>query len=443
MIDALDIIKRIEKRSVREAEVALWRNRRVRASFTDQVNELVDLDTLSMSIRVVIDKKIGVIGIEDLDPKKIDEYIDQVISIARVSPEDPNWRNLNQIYGKASVEGVYSKEIESISYDEILNVIKDLSQGVSEGDPLAKITRGSLTINSIEFSYTNTNMNNPMSRKENSFNIYSTVRIDTAEGSGSFSDFVSGRSIRKEFDPGSFGRELALRARDFVKTDKIETGKYTVVLENSVNASILSAVLAPAISSENIFRGRSPLTNKLGEQVLSDKIDLVDDGTAGEYVGAREFDDEGHPTQRTIVAEKGVLRNYLFDSYYANLMNTRSTGNAWRGLSSSPRPSINVLIMKSGSRGLEDLIKDISRGIYVVRVIGEWLSNPVSGYVQATITHAYEIMNGEIKRSLKGGTLTMNLYEGYGRDFVEASKEIKKMPRVVTPHVVISNVSIS
>jgi len=443
MIDLREVVKKLEDRGVSEAEVVMWRSRRVRVSFTEQPNELLDLDTVSLGIRIVINKRVGVLGIEDISPNKIDEYIDQVISITKTSPEDPNWRQLNRSYGKTDIPGVYSKELEEVSYDKISSLIKEIIQNIKKEDPDAKVSRGSLSIGSVEFNYTNSYMSDVVSRKENSFNIYTLVRIDTSEGVGSFSDFVVGRSLDKELDIDEFSRNLARRARDFVKADKTETGKYTVVFENTVNAAILSAVFSSAVSSENIYRGRSPLVNKLGTQVLSEKIEIVDDGTIGEYIGSREFDDEGHPTQRTIVVERGVLKSYLYDSYYANLMNTRSTGNAWRSISSSPRPSHNVLIMKSGSRSLNDLIRDIRRGVYVVRVIGEWLSNPVSGYTQATITHAYEIINGEISRALKGGTLTMNFYEGYGKNLIDIAKETRKVPRIVAPHAIISDVNIS
>ncbi|MGC9149049.1 MAG: TldD/PmbA family protein [Sulfolobales archaeon] len=443
MIDLRVVVEKLESRGVSEAEVVMWKNRRIRVSYTEQPNELLDLDTISLGIRIIINKRIGVLGIEDVSLDRIDEYIDQAISITKTSPEDPNWRHLNRSYGKTDIPGVYSKELEEVSYDKISSLIREIIQSIKKEDPDAKVSRGSLSINNVELSYTNSYMSDVVTRKENSFSIYTLVRIDTSEGTGSFSDFVIGRSLNKELDVYEFSRNITHKAREFVKAEKTETGKYTVVFENIVNAAILSAVFSPAISSENIYRGRSPLVNKVGDQVLNEKIEIVDDGTVGEYIGSREFDDEGHPTQRTVIVERGVLRNYLYDSYYANLMNTRSTGNAWRSISSSPRPSHNVLVMKSGSESLDDLIKDIGRGVYVVRVIGEWLSNPVSGYTQATITHAYEIKNGEICKALKGGTLTMNLYEGYGKNLVDIAKETRKVPRVVAPHIIISDVSIS
>lgn len=444
MIDLFELLREIERRGASEAEISMWRSRRKRLSFTEEPGEAVELDRISLSIRVIVGKRVGVIGIEDLNRESIDKAIDRVISITKTSPEDPNWRSLNKDFGRSRVSGAtYEKENIETDFSEIESMFRELRSSVHEKCKDARITRGSINISSVEYYYVNSYLNNIMSRIESGFSAYAMVRVDSNGATGTYSDFEIGRNIKREFRPRELGERIASRAIEFTNAKKTETGRYNVILDQVVNASILTVILSPAVSAENIFRGRSPLVNKLETKILSEKISIEDNGLIGEYIGSREFDDEGVKTQRTIIVDRGVLKSYLYDTYYANLMNTRSTGNAWRGLSTSPRPSHNVLIMSPGKESLSDLVRDIGRGIYVVRVIGEWLSNPVSGYIQATITHAYEISDGEIKTPLKGGTLTTNFYKGYGEDFVDSSRETRVLDRVVSPHIAMRNVVIS
>jgi PmbA protein len=443
MIDVMEIVRKLERKGASEAEVVMWRNRRFRVSFSEEISDIIDLELISVSLRVAVNKKIAVIGVEDISSENIERKIEEIIRIARASSEDPYWGGLNTVFGKTVVEEIYNKELDEVSYDDVRDIIRTMVDNVHDVHPKVSVSRGSFNILRTEYNYANSYSNEILKRSENSFGGYIWVRADV-DNIGTFSDFFIGRSIKKDFDPAYFSRKVAERSLEFSRARKTTTGKYKIIFENSVAGSILTSVFSPAVSAETIFRKRSPLIDKIGTQIFDDKISIVDDGTIGRYIGAREFDDEGHPTQRTILVEKGILKTYLYDSYYAKLLNTRSTGNAWRGLASSPRPSHNVLIFEPGDLEINDLIKEVRRGIYVVRVIGEWLSNPVSGYVQATITHAYEIENGEIREPLKGGTLTMNLYENLKRSFIGASKETRATPaRIVAPSIAVDNVSIS
>ncbi|MEM3960946.1 MAG: TldD/PmbA family protein [Sulfolobales archaeon] len=443
-IDLIRILRKLESAGASEAEVSMWRSRRKRFSFSEEPGEATDIDKISLSMRAIIGKRIGVIGVEDLSEEGVEKAIEKVISIAKNSPEDPNWKGLNKDFGRGSISGVvYNKNILEIEFGELEMMYKEIKEGISEACREARVTRGSISLSMIEYQYFSSYLNDIMKRVESSFGVYALARADIEQGTGTFSDFIIGRDIRKDLDLQEFGKNIGSKAREFTKARKTETGKYTVVLDQVVSGAIISTMLSPAISSENVFRGRSPLANKLGSMVFNEKISIEDNGLVGEYIGAREFDDEGVAVRMINVIERGLLRNFLYDSYYANLMNTRSTGNAWRSLSSSPRPSHNVLVLRGGDMSLEDLIREVSRGIYVVRVIGEWLSNPVSGFVQATITHAYEIANGEIRGPLRGGTMTTNFYKGFGEEFLHSSKELRILDRVVAPHIAMRGVTIS
>ncbi|RLI20590.1 TldD/PmbA family protein, partial [Candidatus Bathyarchaeota archaeon] len=198
----------------------------------------------------------------------------------------------------------------------------------------------------------------------------------------------------------------------FLKAKPIKSQKIPVIVRNQVFASILGVILSGPITADWVQKGRSPLSNKLETQVAAQKISIVDDGTLRGGWRTRPFDDEGHPTQRTAIIENGILKNYLYDSYTALKDNVKSTGNAFRGRYwMPPQPSPTNLMLEAGDVSPEEMIEETKGGVFIEETIGEWLSNPISGNLNATITHGYLIENGELTTPVKGIVMSGNLYE--------------------------------
>jgi len=160
-------------------------------------------------------------------------------------------------------------------------------------------------------------------------------------------------------------------------------------------------------------------------------------------VSSRSFDDEGYPTSDKAVFEGGVLKTYLYDTYTARKDGVESTGNALRTYSSNPTPSPNHLIVEPGDLSLEEIISEVREGVYVVRTIGEWLSNPVSGNLNATVTHAYIIRNGEIGKTCKGFVISGNFYEVFREKIELLSKEFRHSVRSSSPHILLKSVRLA
>ncbi|MDW8010919.1 MAG: metallopeptidase TldD-related protein, partial [Sulfolobales archaeon] len=175
---------------------------------------------------------------------------------------------------------------------------------------------------------------------------------------------------------------------------------------------VLQPLIVPAVCADSVQKGRSPLKNKVGSQVVSENLTIIDDGTHPGLVGTRGFDDEGVPTTRKYVIDRGVLKGFLYDTYTALIEGRNSTGNAFRSVPySTPVPWISNLIVEGGHGSLSDLVKDVRRGVVVYSTIGEWLSNPVSGLLNATITNGMYVENGEEKFPVKGVVISGNIYD--------------------------------
>ena len=112
---------------------------------------------------------------------------------------------------------------------------------------------------------------------------------------------------------------------------KVATQKVPVIFEPRTARSLLDNIF-DAVNGDSMYRHESFLAGKLGEKIASDKLTVIDDGTIPGLFGTSPFDDEGVPTRRTVVIEKGVLKSYLLNTYTARKLGMKTTGNASRGI---------------------------------------------------------------------------------------------------------------
>ncbi|MEM4739601.1 MAG: metallopeptidase TldD-related protein, partial [Zestosphaera sp.] len=188
---------------------------------------------------------------------------------------------------------------------------------------------------------------------------------------------------------------------------------------------------------------RSPLIGKLGEELVSEHVSIVDLGASSEVLGSKPFDDEGHPTRNTILFEKGVLKTYLYDTYTALKEGKESTGNASRTFSTAPVPQPHHLRLMPGEARLDELISETREGVLVMDTIGEWLSNPVSGHLNATITHAYLVREGKLVKPIKGAVITANVYELLKHHIEAVGRDLRIEYGVSAPSLKFSKVKIA
>jgi PmbA protein len=141
---------------------------------------------------------------------------------------------------------------------------------------------------------------------------------------------------------------------------KVESQNVPVVFEPPMTAEILT-FLSTCISGNNIYLKQSFLAGKIGEKIGNESITIIDDGLRIGAPGTEPFDGEGVPLRKTVIIEKGVLRNYLLDTYAARKLNMKSTGN-----SGGP----NNLYLAAGSSTPEQIIKSVDKGLMLTGTIG-------------------------------------------------------------------------
>jgi PmbA protein len=131
--------------------------------------------------------------------------------------------------------------------------------------------------------------------------------------------------------PEEVGRTAAQRALRRLNAVKVDTQKVPVVFEPRTARTLLDNIFE-AVHGMSIYRHESFLAGKLGEKVASENVTVIDDGTLPGLFGTSPFDDEGVPSRRTVVIERGVLKSYLLNTYAARKLGMKTTGNASRGL---------------------------------------------------------------------------------------------------------------
>jgi TldD protein len=152
-------------------------------------------------------------------------------------------------------------------------------------------------------------------------------------------------------------------------------------------------------------KGTSAFAGRMGQQVAAKGVTVIDDGTMPERRGSLTIDDEGTPTERTVLIEDGVLVGYMQDRMNARLMGHKPTGNGRReSYAHAPMPRMTNTYMLAGQHKREEMVESLKDGIYAVNFGGGQV-DITSGKFVFQCTEAYRVQNGKIVAPVKGATL--------------------------------------
>ncbi len=185
-------------------------------------------------------------------------------------------------------------------------------------------------------------------------------------------------------------------------------GRMPVVLGPGWPGVLLHEAVGHGLEGDFNRKGSSTYAGRMGQQVASTLCTIVDDGTMENRRGSLTVDDEGTPTQRTTLIEKGMLVGYMQDKMNARLMGVAATGNGRReSYAHVPMPRMTNTYMLAGESDPADILKSVRNGIYAVNFGGGQVDITSGKFVFST-TEAYLIENGKITRPVKGATLIGN-----------------------------------
>jgi TldD protein len=205
-----------------------------------------------------------------------------------------------------------------------------------------------------------------------------------------------------------FARDAVREALVNLEAEDAPAGTMPVVLGPGWPGVLLHEAVGHGLEGDFNRKGLSAFSGKMGQQVASKGVTVVDNGAIANRRGSLSFDDEGTPTQCTTLIEDGVLVNYMQDKLNARLMGMKPTGNCRReSYAHVPMPRMTNTYMLSGSYHPQEIIKTVEKGIYAVNFAGGQV-DITSGQFVFSASEAYLIEKGHVTRPVKGVTLIGN-----------------------------------
>ena len=206
----------------------------------------------------------------------------------------------------------------------------------------------------------------------------------------------------------NYGKEAVRQALVNLEAVDAPAGNMTVVLGSGWPGILLHEAIGHGLEGDFNRKGTSAFSGLVGQRVASDLCTIVDDGTLHGRRGSLSIDDEGTPSENTVLIENGILKGYMQDQLNARLMGVKSTGNGRReSYAHLPMPRMTNTYMLPGQHNPEEIIKSVKKGLYAKNFGGGQVDITSGKFVFST-SEAYLIEDGKITRPVKGATLIGN-----------------------------------
>lgn len=219
---------------------------------------------------------------------------------------------------------------------------------------------------------------------------------------------VVGLEMLDENPPETIAKKSVSQALMMLKARKAPAGRMPVILSSEAGGTMIHEAVGHGLEADLAVNGLSVYHKKIGQKIGGEKITVVDDATVANKRGSFVFDDEGTPSQCTLLIEKGILKNYMYDRRLARQDGAKSTGNGRR--ESYRFPPIcrmtNTMILP-GFDDPEEIIRSTEKGLFVKKMGGGQV-NTVNGDFVFEVNDAYLIEKGKIGEPVRGAILMGN-----------------------------------
>jgi PmbA protein len=406
-----------------------------------QISQVSKKSLSEIAIRLYIGKKMGCAFTNIPARDAADEALDLAISAAKATSEDKDWSGFpSPTDDYPVIEGLWQDSVVNSDSGEVVELAGRALSLISEAEP--GIIPGYGGSAAIGFSAAYANSNGVAHSDKGTFALVVLGGIAPTEAG--MTPMVFSYDITRDMNVDVEGTvdDVASTVRICKNFVTGTTGKHTVIMHPFAYGQIMQYTLIQSIRGDNVARGKSKIGDKLGEKIASEKVTIVDDGLHPRGVSSSSADDEGVPRRRTAIIEKGVLRSFLWDTYWANKMGVKSTGNAKRDMRQGlVEIAPSIIVVDPGERDMEAIIKGIKHGYYIRGVQGAHSSNPESGDFSIVGNPAILIENGKMVGSVHGLMVAGNVY-----DLLNQVDEVAKKPHhlqsIIGPDIVFSEVSI-
>ena len=379
-----------------------------------QIESLKEAASKVLGLRVFIGTRSASSYSSDFSIASLARLVDRTLAMARVTSEDPasGLADIGELGRYTGDLALYSADIAALSAEDRIGLARRAEQAALSADSRIKNSEGAgvetglgtkAYANSLGF----------VASYQSSYGSISVVPVAQEGQNGNVTMqrdywYSVGRSAAALADPEGVGREAASRVLRRLGGRKVSTCRVPVVFDAENARSLVSHVFE-AVRGDSVYRSASFLAGKLGERVAGENITILDDGLRPGGFGSRPFDDEGVAPSVTPVIERGVLRNYLLNSYSARKLNLRTTGNASRGVAGPPGVGPKNFYLQPGTQSPADILKSVKNGFYVTELIGFGVNVVTGDYSRGAA--GLWIENGELTYPVEEVTIAGTLPE--------------------------------
>ena len=405
-----------------EFEVFVFYENKTYAMIDQGVVTAKDGATAGTAVRAAKGKSGGFAAASGVSVDRIKLAASEALSIIkRANVEDERFQGFSDSKG-AGKEGAFPEEILSIETDDLIRYCDQQIEEAKAVDPRAKSIAAEAEVSWKGYAVGNTRGILEATRSGESRCETEVIAIENEERRSSFHFDISRERL---FDPGGVGKTAAESAVSLLGAKKLGiTAKMPTIWAPVPAGLFVLSSLGQSILGKPVVDGISPLCDKIGDTIASKAFSVTDSGQSASGIRTESIDAEGLPQRENQVIEKGVLKNYLFDSYFGKAYGLESTGNCGRGVSihrvaipyeSKPAVSLKWLEVTPGDKTEEDIIASIDGKAILVRdyPIGITHSSVATGEFSCVAGSAYLVENGELKSSVEPVSIAGNFYEGY------------------------------
>ena len=373
-----------------------------------EVESLKEAGSRGAGLRILIGRKTGSSYTSDLSADGIELLLKSAIELADVTTEDPH-AGLPDPDELGSIAGdlrLYSPDVEKLETPLRIETARRAEAAALEADPRIFNSEGA-SFDSHVGHHIFANSRGFAGEYRTS---HCSVSVAPVARDGESMERDYWYTLARGFDglepPEQVGRIAAQRALRRLNPVKVETQRVPVVFEPGAARTLLEN-LFEAVHGMSIYRHESFLAGKLGEKVASESVSVVDDGTIPGLFGASPFDDEGVPSRRTVVIERGVLKSYLLNTYAARKLGMKTTGNASRGLTGNAGIGHGNFFVEAGVQTTERILAGVSNGFYVTELMGFGVNVVTGDYSRGAA--GLWIRGGELAFAVSEVTIAGNL----------------------------------
>ena len=395
---------------------------------------------VDIGLRVLIGHRQACVSASDTSAHTIQTMAERAVAMAKEAPEDPN---IAQATADAFAREWDLSALELQDPSAEPNPA-DLERDAAEAEAAALAVSGVTQVSSSSAGYGRHQFHlatsNGFSGGYGRTHRATSVVAITGAGATMERDYAGEmRSFQADLPSAAeIGTKAGQRTVERSGARKPPTGAFPVLYDERISSSLIGHLLS-AVNGAAIARGSSWLRDALGEQVLPNGIDLIEDPHRPRISGSRPFDGEGLATLPRKIIDNGMLTGWTLDIATANKLGMTSTASASRGTSSPPSPSISNVTLTQGSSTRDDLIAQLGTGLIVTSMIGSTI-NPTTGDYSRGAS-GFWVENGQIAYPVNECTIAGNLRDMLGR-IIPANDAEPHLSRMV-PSLLIEGMTIA